>query len=330
MKHLFKIIVKIIVITAVPILSLNHVSVPAADYPTKPVLVINPFSAGGSRDILGRMFASAAEKYLGKHLVVFNKPGASGRIGGLAVVRAEPDGYTLGLVSTSDIIPMEWDIANGRKPAFTRHDLILLGSLTRSPALVVVPYNSPWKTLADLVKDLKAKPNHYTFCSGGLYNVTHISTEILMRSTGTTGWLVPYKGGGECLSALAGEHVNFSTQFLSSSIPLARERRVRILAVMGAERISSIPGVPTTDELGIDARTYQMVGLSAPKGIPAPVVKKLKEVLKKVAEDRSFINMVERTGDAVRYTSADELVKYWDSDSARLAKLFKKLIAEKK
>lgn len=326
MKHLFT----IISISAIQILSPNNVSVSAAEYPNKPILVINPFSAGGSRDVLGRMFASVAEKYLGKHLVVFNKPGASGKIGGLAVVRATPDGYTLGLVSTSDINPIEWDIANGQKPAFTRRDFILLGSLTRSPALVVIPYTSPWKSMADLTKDLKAKPNHYIFCSGGLYNVTHVSTEILMRATGTTARLVPYKGGGECLSALAGGHVNFTTQFLSSTVPLARGGRVRILAVMGSERIRSVPNVPTTEELGIDAQTYQMVGLSAPQGTPAAVVKKLSEVLKKVAEDRSFINMVEGAGDAVRYTSGDELVRYWDRDSERVSKLFKKLVEEKK
>lgn len=326
MKHLLR----IISIIAIQILSLHDVPVSAAEYPTKPILVINPFSAGGSRDILGRMFASVAEKYLGKHLVVFNKPGASGKIGNLAVAQAAPDGYTLGLVSTSDIIPIEWEVANGRKPPYTRHDFILLGSLTRSPVLVVVPYNSPWKILADLLRDLKAKPGHYTFCSGGNYNVTHISTEILMRSAGTTGWLVPYKGGGECLSALAGGHVNFTTQFLSSTIPLARDRRVRVLAVMGAERIKSIPDVPTTDELRIDAQTYQMVGLSAPRGTPAPVVKKLREVLKKVAEDPSFIRMVEGAGDTVRYTSGDELARYWDSDSKRLARLLKQLIEEKK
>lgn len=99
---------------------------------------------------------------------------------------------------------------------------------------------------------------------------------------------------------------------------------------MGAERIKSIPDVPTTEELRIDAQTYQMVGLSAPRGTPAPVVKKLREVLKKVTEDPSFIRMVEGAGDTVRYTSGDELAGYWDSDSKRLARLLKQLIEEKK
>ena len=104
----------------------------AAEYPARPITLICPFPPGGSRDIIGRMFAASAEKYLGKPLIVLNKPGASGVIGTQAVIQAPPDGYTFGLVSTSDINIIEAEIANGRKPPFTRNDFILLGALTRN------------------------------------------------------------------------------------------------------------------------------------------------------------------------------------------------------
>ena len=308
----------------------TNLSFPAAEYPNRPITLICPFPAGGSRDILGRMLASVAEKYLGKPVIVLNKPGASGMIGGLAIVQAPPDGYNLGLCSTSDTSAIEWEIVNGRKPPFTRNDFILIGSFTKSPVLVVVPFNSPWKTLSDLTKDLKAMPAHYASCSGGLYNVTHISTEILLRAIGAKARLVPYTGGGPCLSAVVGGHVHFTTQFLSSTIPLTRGNKLRILAVMGDTRIKSIPEVPTVKELGIDAETYQMIGLSAPRKTPAPIVERWREVLRSVAEDKSFISMVENQGDEVLFTDGDELAKYWDRDSERLAKLFKLLIGDEK
>lgn len=298
----------------------------AADYPVKPITLICPFPPGGSRDIIGRMFAAAAEKHLSRPLVILNKPGASGMIGSVAALQAAPDGYTLGLISTSDTNVIEWEAANGRKPAFTRQDLILLGALTRSPIQVVVPNGSPWKTLADLIRDLKAKPGHYTYCSGGLYNVTHVSTEILMRAVGTSAWLVPFKGAGDCLPAVVGSQIDFTTQFLSSTISLVRGRRLRALVVMGSERI--LPDVPTTKELGIDAQVYQMIGLSAPLETPPVVVDRLRDTLKKVAEDPAFLKMIEGTGDSVRYTNGEDFARQWDSDSAELAKLFKVLMRE--
>jgi len=298
----------------------------AADYPVRPVTLICPFPPGGSRDIVGRMFAASAEKFLGKPLIVLNKPGASGVIGTQAVIQAQPDGYTFGLVSTSDVNIVEAEIANGRKPNFTRHDFILLGALTRSPVQLVVPNASPWKTVADLVRDLKARPNHYTFCSGGLYNVTHISTELFLRATGTSAWLVPFKGAGDCLPAVVGAQIDFTTQFLSSTMSMVQARRLRTLAVLGNERVA--PDVPTTKELGIDAQVYQMIGLSAPKGTPPGIVERIRETIKNVAEDAAFIKLVEGSGDAVRYTSGEELTRQWDVDSEQLAKLLPRLFKE--
>ncbi len=298
------------------------------DYPVKPVSLVCPFPAGGSRDIVGRIFAAAAEKYLAKPLLVINKAGASGVIGMQSAVQAAPDGYTLALISTSDVNIVQAEIAHGRKPPFTRDDFIILGAYTRSPLQVVVPQNSAWRTLGDMIKDLNAQPGHYTYCSGGLYNVTHVAAELLLRATGTKAWLVPYKGAGDCIPAVVGGQIHFTTQFLSSTVSLIQGNRLRALAVMGSERI--VPDVPTMKELGIEAQVYQMLGLAAPRATPAGIVEKLKDVVKRVAEDPVFIRGVEATGDAVRYTSADDFTRYWDSDSARLAELLKSLVKESK
>jgi tripartite-type tricarboxylate transporter receptor subunit TctC len=258
--------------------------------------------------------------------VVINKPGASGVIGMQAAIQAAPDGHTLALVSTSDVNVVQAEIARGRKPPFTRDDLVFLGAYTRSPLQVVVPHNSAWRTLADMLNELKAQPGHYTYCSGGLYNVTHVAAELLLRATGTTAWLVPYKGAGDCIPAVVGGQIHFTTQFLSSTISLIQNNRLRALAVMGSERIR--PDVPTTKELGIDVQVYQMLGLAAPRETPPAIVDRLKQIIRQVAEDPAFIRGVEATGDAVRYTSADDFTRYWDSDSARIAGVLKAIVKQ--
>ncbi|MDI7259218.1 MAG: tripartite tricarboxylate transporter substrate binding protein [Thermodesulfobacteriota bacterium] len=317
-------------ILLVLILTIGSGLVGATDYPTKPITIINPNPPGGGHDVIGRAFASVAEKHLGQPMVVINKPGASGMIGMLAVAQAAPDGYTIGLDSTTTTNALEWEIANGRKPSFTRNDILPVGCITINVPLVVVPYNSPWKTLSDLIRDCKAKPDFYAFCSGGLYGGSHLPAEVLMKATGIKARHVPHKGGGPCLSALVGEHVHFATQWPATSIPLARGKKLRILAVQDDRRMKSIPDIPTVKELGIDAEWGQWLGFSVPQNIPAPILERLKGVVKKVAEDESFIKIVEGQGAEVYYMSSEDVIKYCEKESKEVAKVYKHLLEEKK
>ncbi len=302
----------------------------AADFPTRPITIINPNPPGGGHDVIGRSFAVVAEKHLGQPVVVVNKSGASSMIGMLAVVQAPPDGYTMGLDSTTTTNALEWEIANGRKPTFTRNDLVPIGCLTMNVPLVIVPFNSPWKTLNDLIRDCKAKPDFYAFCSGGLYGGSHLPAEVLMKATGIKARHVPYKGGGPCLSAITGEHVHFATQWPATSIPLARGNKLRILAVQDDRRLKSIPDIPTVKELGIDAEWGQWLGFSVTKNVPAPILEKLKGVVKKVAEDASFIKIVEDQGAEVYYMNSEDVIKYCEKETKEVAKVYKHLLEEKK
>lgn len=315
----------------VALLTLACVSSPlsAADYPNRPITAINPVPPGGSNDVIGRAFATLAEKYLGQPIVMVNRPGASGKIGTLEGMKATPDGYTLTVASTARTATIEWEIANGRKPPFTRHDFLAIGSFTLSPTVLVVPYNSPWKTLADFIKDLKAKPNQYAFGSGGLYGSTHLPVEIFMHATGIKARHVPFKGGGEVLPAVVGGHVDFAFQFPSTTIPLMRGNKLRPLVVTSDRRSKFVPEVPTCKELGVDAEFYQWVGLLAPKKTPMAIVQRLRDVAKKVVEEPAFHEMIEKAGDEVRPLIGDELVKYWDIESARFAKIYAQLPKEK-
>ena len=302
----------------------------AADYPTKPITLICTAAPGGSDDTLGRAFALVAEKYLGQPMVVVNKAGASGLIDGLAGAQAAPDGYTLTITATSLTGAIEFEIAEGRKPPFTRHDFSNIIIFNMSPTLVVVPYDSPWKTLADLVNDAKAKPGRYVFCSGSLYSSSHLASELLASTFGLQFNHVPYTGGGPCLSALVGKHADFATQYPGTSVPLIKGKKLRALAVQSSQRLRALPDVPSVKELGIDIEFYGWGGISAPLKTPMPIVEKLREASKKVVEDKAYIDMIEKRGDEVHFKLGDEMTKYWDGEATMTAKLIKKLLAEGK
>ena len=318
----------VIVIFAISILGMASNLASAADYPTRTVTIINPFAPGGTLDLQSRAFAAIAEKSMGQPFVVVNKPGATGMIGGLAGAQSAPDGYTLTVGSTAMTCALEWEIASGRKPPFGRRDFITIGSFTMSPTLVVVPYDSPWKTLEDLIKDARAKPGHYAFGSGGLYGMSHIPAEIFARALGLKFRHVPFSGGGPALSAIVGKHVDFGTQFPPTSLPLMEGKKLRVLAVQSDRRLKAIPDVPTVKELGFDAEYYAWVGILAPVKTPMPIVEKLREAAMKSVKDKTFIDAVEKPGDEIRFMNGDELANFWEIESEKVGRIWAQLVKE--
>ena len=299
-----------------------------ADYPTKPITIISPMAPGGGHDLVARGFGSVADKLLGQPLAVVNKAGAAGMIGGLAMAQAHPDGYTLGVSSTSVNATLQWEIANGRKPAFTWNDYAPIAIFTISPTLIVVNSESPWKTLGDFITDAKAKPGQYAFGSGGIYGMSHLPAEVFAKAAGLKFRHVPYTGGGPALSALAGKHIDFATMYPGPSLPLVRGNKLRALAVQGDKRLKSYPDVPTVKELGVDAEFSGWVGIIAPQKTPASIVGRLREVSKKVSEDKTFIELIENSGDEVRFVVGDQMARYWEAESVKLAKVMADLIKE--
>ena len=300
----------------------------AADYPVKPITLINPQAPGGTLDVQARAFAAVADKILGQTIVVVNKTGATGMVGGLAGAQAAPDGYTLTVGSVNIPNALEWEIANGRKPPFTRNDFVCLGTFTMSPTLLIVPGDAPYKTLADFIADAKAKSGQMAYSSGGLYGMSHLPAEIFIRAAGIKARHVPYPGGGPSLTAVIGKHVDFSVNYPANTLPLVRGNKLKALAVIGGKRLKSAPTIPTTKELGIDAEYYGWVGLLAPVKTPKPIVDKLRGVMKQVVENKTFIDMIEQPGDEVRFLNGEELTKYMDVESAKIAKLYAEMVKE--
>jgi len=300
----------------------------AAEFPERVITLVNPQAPGGAFDTQGRAFAAVAEKYLGKPMVMVNKPGASTMIGAMAVAEAPTDGYTLLLGSTMQTTVVEWDIINGKKPAVTRDDFVTIGSLTLLPTTISVPATSPWNSIADLVKDAKAKPGQYAFCSAGILSPSHLGAELFARAYGLKLRHVPYKGGGPCLSATVGGHVDFNTQFPINTIPLAQGNKLKILAVQSDRRVKAIPNVPTLKELGVNAENYMWTGLLAPKKTPAPVVEKLRAVTANAAQDKAFVEAIEKLGTEVHFMNGPDLARYSEKEAGEIVKLLGELHKE--
>ena len=305
-------------------------AVQAADFPTKPITAIVTVSPGGSNDIQTRAFAAVAEKILNQPIVVINKSGASGMLGLIQGAEAAPDGYTLTTSSMSEMCLLESEKASNRKTEVALSDFVSIGAFTVSPLIIGVPANSPWKTFEDFVRDAKANPGKFAYSSGGLYRIAHINTELLAKAIGLKFRHVPYAGGGQAVTAIVGGHEDFASMTPSSSVPLFKGGKLRALAVHGDMRSKFLPDVPTLKEKGIDASVPQIVGLGVPKKTPAPIVEKLRAVVKQVTEDKSFMNVIESQGDEVHHVSGEEFAKITERESQKVAKLFKQLVEESK
>ena len=321
----------LVAMAVILILCMGNSPLAAADYPTKPITIIVCVPPGGAADVQARGLAPVVEKLLGQSVVVLNKPGASGQTGLITCLQAPPDGHTLVLVTHSYLFPSEWEIANGRKPLVTRNDFIDIGIFSRARFMITVPYNSPWKTLADLIKDAKANPGKYAFGSNGPNSINHVFTEIFIANTGLRFRHVPYTGGGPVISALLGNHVDFAVTSAGSSIPIVRGNKLRFLAVLSDKRYGPIPDTPTAKEFGVDAEFIDAwLGIWAPQKTPKLIVEKLEGVLKKAVEDKSFINIIENVGDEVYYMGSEEMSQSIDRELAKVKKIFLQLITEGK
>jgi tripartite-type tricarboxylate transporter receptor subunit TctC len=229
----------------------------------------------------------------------------------------------------SEMCLLESEKASNRKTEVALSDFVSIGAFTVSPLIIGVPANSPWKTFEDFIRDAKANPGKFAYSSGGLNRIAHINTELLAKAIGLKFRHVPYAGGGQAVTAIVGAHEDFASMTPSSSVPLFKGGKLRALAVHGDMRSKFLPDVPTLKEKGIDASVPQIVGLGVPKKTPAPIVEKLRAVVKQVSEDKSFMSVIESQGDEVHHVDGEEFAKITERESQKVAKLFKQLMEEK-
>ncbi len=242
----------------------------AQAWPTKPVTLVVPFPPGGSTDAIARAIGPSLNKTFGQSFIVDNKAGATGTIGAAAVKRAAPDGYTFLVTSLGPLVIAPHLIKGVQYDALKDFDLITVA--VQAPNVLVVPANSPHKSLADVVAFEKSQPGKMTFASSGNGSSDHLTAELFWLESGTSGIHVPYKGGGPAITDLLGGQVDASFQNVNAVLQHIRTGKLRALAVTGAKRSPVLPEVPTMAEAGVkNVDVYSWQGIVAPKGLPADV-----------------------------------------------------------
>ena len=313
-----------------PVLSAGGLAAPAVwaqeRWPTRNITLVVPFPPGGQADLAARPIAAALEKILGRSVIVENRGGAGGLVGNAAVAKAEPDGHTILMTLSSLAVLPESERLFGRTPSYEVSQLAPIARVLADPTVLGVPADAPWKTLKEFVEDAKKKPGTIPYGSSGPYGTLHVAMEMFANSAGIKLLHVPYRGAGPAVTGLLAGQIQALASAPGVFKPHTDVGKVRILANWGAERVPAFPDVPTFKELGYqDVEFYIWAGLFGPKGLPDPVMTRLREAMKQAMGDPEVTKIYENAGSPPAYQDAPEFAKFVEADSARLIAAVQKI-----
>jgi tripartite-type tricarboxylate transporter receptor subunit TctC len=284
-------------------------------YPEHPIKLIVPYTPGGATDVLSRLMADRiAANNKGWTFVVDNRPGGGGNIGLDGVAKAKPDGYTIGMGQTSNLAINPALYAS--MPFDALKDLVPLALVAEQPLVLVVPVNSPWKTLADLVADGKKKP--LLMASAGNGTVGHLAGELFARRAGFTLTHVPYKGAGSALTDLIGGRTEFMLPTPQAALQLIKGGKLSALAVTSDKRIGVLSDVPTIDESGFKGFVaIDWKALVAPAGTPPAVVARLRTEVDKALKQKETIDRLTSEGSTAMSSPPEQIAAFLKAEHAR-------------
>lgn len=311
-----------LLVLAVSCAALPALAQDAATWPSRPVRLVVPASAGGVADAVARILGEGLAKRLGQPFVLDNIAGAASLIGTAAVAKAQPDGYTalIAAIAPLGILP------HVRKtPYVVERDLAPVGVVATQPHLLLVnPDKVAAATLAEFIQRLKDDPGKYNYASSGAGQLNHLEMELLLLKTGTRMTHVPYKSSGDQATALIGGHVDAAVFGITAALPYIKSGTVRPIAVMTAERYPDLPELPAVKELipsfgGVSS----WHGILVPSATPRPIVAKLNQAMADYLHSPEGIAQMKAIGaEAVGSTpeALDALIKY---ESALWAEVIK-------
>lgn len=280
-------------LVVVMFLSLFSVGV-LAKYPDRTITLFNHTSAGGTTGMMAELVAKHMEKRLGVNVIVRYLPGAGGSIAYTALALSPPDGYTMGTTNTMSFVTNE---INTEGLAYTLKDSFTpIAQVVFDPSGIVVPADSPFKTLDDLIKAAKENPGTISWGGTMLGGAHHIHALILEREAGIKLNYIPFDGLSEIKTAILGGHIDVGASGMSGWTELINEGKLRCLAFAGINRIALLPDVPTYTELGYAVQTGSNRGYSVASGTPKEIVDLLTNTIKEVLESPEFLAEAETLG----------------------------------
>ena len=291
-------------------------------YPTKPVTIVVPFAAGGTTDILARLMGQYLSTELGQPVVVDNRAGAGGNIGGQYASKAPADGYTLfmGTVGTHAI-----NTALYKKMPFDHiKDFAPLSRVAMVPNLLVANPAQPFKTVPEMIAYAKANPGKINFGSPGNGSSPHLSGELFKSMAHVDLTHIPYKGSAPAVTDLLGNQIAIMFDNLPSVIPHVRSGKLHAIAITTAKRSSELPNIPTIAEAGVPGyEAMSWFGLFAPAATPAPVLAKISAALTKVLANPEVKKKIADQGGEPANDTPAQFATFIQAETSKWAKVVK-------
>jgi len=287
----------------------------ALAYPDKTITIVVPTAAGGGNDAMARTIAQKLGPLLGQTVIVDNRAGANGAIASEFVARAAPDGHTLmfGYIATHAMNPALQKLRYDPVADFAP-----IGLVGYSPTLMVATSTVPVKDVRDLVAQLKAKPDKYTYASAGNGTAPHYAAELFKLNAGVVMLGAPYKGSAPAISDTIGGQTQFMFPSLYTALPHVKSGKLRALAVAGPKRSALLPDVPTLKEAGVDGvEVQQWYGFFAPAKTPKAIVDQLNKALNQVLADTEIVKRMEEHGADVETSTPEQLGSLVKSELAK-------------
>lgn len=295
----------------------------AADYPSKAVTIVVPFTPGGSNDAMARAVGQKLGEYWKQPVIVENRPGAGGNVGTKQVAKATPDGYTF-LVVANNFVTNPYLYPDGRAGYDPFKEFVPVTLLGRVPIILVVNPSVPAKTAQELIALAKAQPGKLAYASAGVGTPHHLTAELFKSMAGIDMVHVPYKGAAPAVSDLIGGQVQVLFGVANSVLPYIKSGALRALAVTSDEPLPYLPNVPTLASAGLKGFQSEVwIGLVAPAGAPADVVAKAQEAVGRALRDAKVKAALEVQGLEPAPSSQSALKALMTEDMTRWSKVIK-------
>jgi len=294
-----------------------------AAWPERPVRIVVPYPPGGNVDVAARIIAPGLQAAFGQPFIIDNKPGAGGTIAAESVARSAPDGYTLFLGANGPLLFSP--VIFGRGDYKWDKEFEPISSVSFTPLVLQVRPSLPVKTLGELLALARKEPGKLNMASPGAGTTNHLVSELLQSLTGAHWTTVHYKGNAPATTDLLGGQVDFNFDQVSVALPFIKEGKVRGLAVSTAERVPSLPDVPTFAEAGVqgmEAATF--TGMVAPKGTPADITNRLSQALVKILDQQDVKDKFAALGAQARGSTPQEFAAHVSKEDARWIPIIKK------
>jgi tripartite-type tricarboxylate transporter receptor subunit TctC len=293
----------------------------AQAWPAKPVKIVVPFAAGGATDVVARLLAQKLTDVWGQSIVVENKLGAGGNIGADSVAKAAPDGYTLLLTSGAIVTASQHMYKN--MPFDPEKDLLPITNVATGPQMIAVSPSVPAKDLRELIAYAKANPGKVNYGSAGIGSQTHLAAENLAYAAGLDLTHVPYKGESAALTDLMGGQIQMATPNFAAAVALAKDGKIRALAVTSKERNPQMPDVPSASDTLPGFENAGWFGLMAPAGTPREIVEKVQRDSTAIIRSEELRGRLAQLGMEPVGNTPAEIAAANNSQSARWAVVIK-------